>query len=114
MNNHAKAASAALCAIVTLTTSVMAQDRVPPHPARAAPTAPLSKLTATEVVPNQYAMTRRPVKPPVVTAVASKRPVPAGHRSIIFVGGKKRSSGDAALNPQPIPPGHGAPGDPIH
>jgi hypothetical protein len=116
MNSHAKAVSvAALWTIVSLTTSVMAQNQVPRHSPKAAPTVPLTKPTATATVPNSYAVPlRRPVKPPVVTAVAPKGPVPAGQHSIIFVGGKKKSGGDAALNPQPIPPGHSGPGDPIH
>jgi hypothetical protein len=116
MNSDAKAVfAAALCAIVSLATSVMAQDRAPPHPAKTAPTAQPTELTATVTVPNPYTVpARRLMKPPVVTAVAPKGPVPAGQHSIIFVGGKKKSGGDAALNPQPIPPGHSGPGDPIH
>jgi hypothetical protein len=44
--------------------------------------------------------------------VAPWQPVPAAHRSIIFVGGKPQTGSDVELNPQPIPPGHGGPVDP--
>ncbi len=91
MNIPANAASAvALCAMVSLAADVAAQVPVNAHPAKAPPSKPL-----------------------VVTAVAPKGPIPGGKQSIIFVGGKAQSGGDAALNPQPIPPGHGGPGAPI-
>ncbi|HEX3948841.1 MAG TPA: hypothetical protein VHW95_03205 [Steroidobacteraceae bacterium] len=55
----------------------------------------------------------KPPKPRVVTAVAPKFPISAaGPHGIIFVGGKP-GDGKSALNPQPIPPGHGGPGDPV-
>jgi hypothetical protein len=47
-----------------------------------------------------------------VAVVAPWQPVPAAHRSIIFAGGKPQTGGDVKLNPQPIPPGHGALVDP--
>jgi hypothetical protein len=50
------------------------------------------------------AKAKLPAKPPVVTAVAPRIPTSPGQNSIIFVGGHIQT-GDAALNPQPIPPG---------
>ena len=85
-------------------------------PGKAPPPAPLTKpvLATTVVKPPVGTVTTKPPKPPVVTAVAPKFPVsPAGQHGIIFVGGKP-SDGKAALNPQPIPPGHGGPADPVH
>ena len=84
-------------------------------PAKAPPKAPLTKPVVERSVIKQptTTMTTKPPKPPVVTAVAPKYPVsPAGQHGIIFVGGKP-GDGKSALNPQPIPPGHGGPGDPV-
>lgn len=68
-------------------------------PAKAPPKAPLTKPVAERSVIKQptTTMTTKPPKPRVVTAVAPKFP----------------SDGKSALNPQPIPPGHGGPGDPV-
>ena len=84
-------------------------------PAKAPPKAPLTKpLAVSTVVKLPVATATKPSKPPVVTAIAPKFPVsPAGQHGIIFVGGKP-GDGKSALNPQPIPPGHGGPGDPVH
>ena len=107
------AAAAALCAMVSMPMIVMAQVPIAPHPKKAAPTAPLTKPAVAEIAlrPSGIAPLLPP-KPPVVTAVAPWRPVPAAHRSIIFVGGKPQTGSDVELNPQPIPPGRGGPGDP--
>ena len=85
-------------------------------PAKAPPKAPLTKPVVEHSVIKQptTTMTTKPPKPPVVTAVAPKAPVsPAGQHGIIFVGGKP-GDGKAALNTQPIPPGHSGPGAPVH
>jgi hypothetical protein len=99
-----------------LPTLGVADQPVPQRPAKAAPTATLTKPLEMKTVvkpPVAPAQTLQPRKPPVATAVAPKLPAaPTGKRSIIFVGGKP-GDGKAALNPQPIPPGHGGPGDPI-
>lgn len=114
MNSYVNAASAAaLCTALSIPAAVMAQPPVKPHPAKAPPTAPLATLRATAIVPNPNIMATLPKKPPVVTAVAPKPLVHGTERHIIFVGGKPRSDSDAALNPQPIPPGHVGPGDPV-
>lgn len=82
---------AAVCAVAALSMNAIAQVPVKPRPGKAA----LTK------------------KPPIVTAVAPKAVVPGGTtHGIIFVGGKTKSSGDSALNPQPIPPGR-PPVDPV-
>jgi hypothetical protein len=110
MNIRARAAAAAtFCAMVSLCTAAGAQAPQPKHPAKAAP--PTRPLVAETVVKLPTA-TVVPAKPPVVTAVAPRMPLTTPGRSIIFVGGKPQG-GDAALNPQPIPPGHVNPGDPI-
>lgn len=84
-------------------------------PAKAPPPAALEKPMAVRTVVKQpvATLTTKPPKPPVVTAVAPKSPVnTGGQHGIIFVGGKP-SDAKSALNPQPIPPGHGTPGDPV-
>jgi hypothetical protein len=114
MNLHVKAVSAAaLCAIVSISTGVLAQPPINKHPAKAKPTAPLQQSTVVATFTNSSALAVAPKKPVVVTAVAPKGPIPSDKHAIIFVGGKTQSSGDSALNPQPIPPGHIAPGDPV-
>ena len=108
MKFHIKVVSAAaLCAMVSMQLIVMAQVPIVPHPKKAAPTAPLTKPAVAEIAlrPSGIAPLLPP-KPPVVTAVAPWQPVPAAHRSIIFVGGKPQTGSDVELNPQPIPPGH--------
>ncbi|HEX3913350.1 MAG TPA: hypothetical protein VHW71_07580 [Steroidobacteraceae bacterium] len=112
MNIHRKTISAVtFCTALCVSTTLMAQDRVKPRPAPAAPAAPLVKLK-TAVAPVNPNLATLPKKPPVVTAVAPKTVLPGTQHGIIFVGGKP-SGGDAALNPQPIPPGHAGPGDPV-
>jgi hypothetical protein len=109
-------AAIALCAMVSLSSGVSAQVPVKPHPAKAAPAAPLTKPLVAESFARLPVASVVPKKPPlVVTAVAPQSPLagPGPKRSIIFVGGKPQGGGDAALNPQPIPPGHVGPGDPI-
>jgi hypothetical protein len=114
MNMYAKAVSAAaLCAALAVPTMAMAQSSAKARPAKAPPTAPLTKTVATETIANPHMVAALPKKPPVVTAVAPKPLLSGTQRRIIFVGGKPQSGGHAALNPQPIPPGHGGPGDPI-
>ena len=84
-------------------------------PAKAPPPAPFVKPIAEKtVIKPPVGITTKPPKPPVVTAVAPKFPVsPVGQQhGIIFVGGKP-GDGKSALNPQPIPPGRGGPGDPV-
>jgi hypothetical protein len=113
MKFHIKVISAAaLSAMVSTPMIVVAQVPVMPHPAKAPPTAPLAKpaIIATSLRPS--ALVPLPPKPIISTAVAPWRPVPGTHRSIIFVGGKPQSGSQAELNPQPIPPGRGGPGDP--
>jgi hypothetical protein len=94
----------------------LGEEPTPHHPAKAPPTAPRMKpleMKTVVKVPVATAQTLKPPKPLVATAVVPKTtPVPVGQRSIIFVGGKP-ADGKGALNPQPIPPGHGGPGDPI-
>jgi hypothetical protein len=109
------AAAATFCAMVSLGTGASAQIPQPKHPAKAAPSAPLTKPLVAETVVKLPTAAVVPTKPPVVTAVAPRTPLtgPGPRRSIIFVGGKPQGGGDAALNPQPIPPGHVNPGDPI-
>jgi hypothetical protein len=115
MNIYAKAIYAsALCAALALPSMLLAQSSAKARPAKAPPTAPLTKTVATETIRNPHIVSALPKKPPVITAVAPKPLLPGTQRRIIFVGGKPQSGGNAALNPQPIPPGHGGPGDPIH
>jgi hypothetical protein len=114
MNTRLHAAAAvSVCAMVGLCAAASAQIPQPKHPAKAAPSAPLTKPLVAETVVKLPTAAVAPTKPPVVTAVAPRTPLTAPGRSIIFVGGKPQSGGDAALNPQPIPPGHVNPGDPI-
>jgi hypothetical protein len=114
MNIRVHAALAAtFCAMVTLGTGANAQVPQPKHPAKAAPTAPLTKPLVAVTVAKLPTAAVAPTKPPVVTAVAPRTPLTAPGRSIILVGGKPQDGGDAALNTQPIPPGHVKPGDPI-
>ena len=59
--------------------------------------------------PSVYTAARKPSIGPVSPGPLHGTPTTAAtanERSIIFVGGKP-SNGKAALNPQPIPPGHG-------
>jgi hypothetical protein len=107
------AAAATFCAMVSLCTGASAQVPRPKHPPKAAPSAPLTTPLVAETVVKLPTAAVAPKKPPVVTAVAPRMPLTAPGRSIIFVGGKPQGGGDAALNPQPIPPGHVNPGDPI-
>jgi hypothetical protein len=115
MNIHARAAAAAtFSAMLALCTGANAQVPQPKHPAKAAPAAPLTTPFVAESFAKQPVVSVVPKKPPVVTAVAPRSPLTGPGRSIIFVGGKPQGGGDAALNPQPIPPGHVNPVDPIH
>jgi hypothetical protein len=98
---------------VSMPIIAVAQSAVPHRPAKAAPNAPLAKPAFVATVVKQSAVAPLPTKPTVVTAVAPKHPISGTHRSIIFVGGKPRSGNNVELNPQPIPPGRGGPGDPI-
>jgi hypothetical protein len=67
----------------------------------------LSSVSLAQGVSKQPAKAPLPAKPPTITAVAPKGPIsPSGQNDIIFVGGHGQALGDAALNPQPIPPGH--------
>jgi hypothetical protein len=114
MSIHAKMISlAAVCALASLSTSVIAQIPVKPHPQKAPPTAPPARDVTYATLPVSTVTPVLKKKPPVFTAVTPKPLVPGGtpHR-IIFVGGKNQSSGDSALNPQPIPPGR-PPIDPV-
>lgn len=106
----AAAAAVTFCAMISLCAGASAQVPQPKHPAKAAP--PTRPLVAQTVVKLPTAAVT-PTKPPVVTAVAPRTPLTGPERGIIFVGGKPQGGGDAALNPQPIPPGHVNPGDPI-
>ena len=83
------------------------------HPAKAKSTTPLQQSAVVATFTNSSALAVVPKKPVVVTAVAPKGPIPSDNHAIIFVGGKTQRGGDSALNPQPIPPGHIAPGDPV-
>ncbi len=113
MNTRALTATAiALCAMSCLAMGVSAQVPVKSRPAKAAPPAPLTMPLVADSLAKQPVVAALPKKPPVVTAVAPKTPLPGNGHSIIFVGGKPQG-GDAALNPQPIPPGHVSPGNPI-
>ncbi len=104
--------AAALCAIVSMPMIAGAQETVMHHPAKAPPIAPMPKpaIVAAPLKPSAVAPLQ--AKPIVATAVVSKPPVPDTHRSIIFVGGKPQTGSKVELNPQPIPPGHGSPGNP--
>jgi hypothetical protein len=108
--------AASLLGMVWLPAASFADVPIKHVPAKAPPPASLDKPVAVRTVikPPVGTTTTNSPKPPVVTAVAPKFPVsPAGQHGIIFVGGKP-GGGKSALNPQPIPPGHGGPGDPIH
>jgi hypothetical protein len=111
--NSNSLSAAALCALVTMPTIVAAQPAVPHRPAKAPPPAPLSKPAVVATVNHSVVSPLSAKKPVVVTTVAPKHPIVKGQRSIIFVGGKPNGT-NAELNPQPIPPGHGGPGDPQH
>ncbi|MEP6549132.1 MAG: hypothetical protein ABJD53_16865 [Gammaproteobacteria bacterium] len=63
----------------------------------------ISPLGTIILVPGSLLADPLPAKPPVATAVAPQQPI---------VGGKPRPGSHSELNPQPIPPGHGGPGDP--
>lgn len=98
----------ALCAIALVSSAALAQVPERNHPAKAAPTAPLTKSKVNVTLPVSTVQPALPKKPPVVTAVAPKPLVTGGtQRKIIFVGGKP-NNGVAALNTQPIPPGRSA------
>jgi hypothetical protein len=98
MSFHVKVVSAAaLCAIASISTVVLAQVPVKPHPAKAAPISPLRESTVVTTFTNSSPVAVVPKRPVVFTAVVPKGPIPSGH---------------SALNPQPIPPGHD-PGDPV-
>jgi hypothetical protein len=114
MSIHAKLISiVAVCAIASLSTSVIAQVPVKPHPEKAPPAAPPARDVTYATLPRSTVTPLLKKKPQVFTAVAPKPLVPGGTpRRIIFVGGKTMSSGDSALNPQPIPPGR-PPVDPV-
>jgi hypothetical protein len=114
MNIHAKTiALAVVCALASLSTSALAQVPVRPHSEKAPPPAPRARDVTHATLPVSTVTPVLKKKPPVYTAVTPKPLVPGGtpHR-IIFVGGKNQSSGDSALNPQPIPPGR-PPIDPV-
>lgn len=85
-------------------------------PAKAPPHVPLTAVDS-HIQSTGFATAFKPRKPPVATAVAPKVPTgPGVQHGIIFVGGKPVAQpvgGKSALNPQPIPPGHGGPGDPV-
>jgi hypothetical protein len=67
----------------------------------------LSGASLAQTQPKHPAKAPLPAKPPTMTAVAPKGPIsPGGQNDIIFVGGHVQTLGYAALNPQPIPPGH--------
>ena len=103
-----KISIAALCAIASLSNTLLAQVPERNHPAKAAPTAPLAKAKVNVTLPVSNVQPVLPKKPPVVTAIAPKPLVAGGsQRKIIFVGGKPKS-GDSSLNTQPIPPGRAA------
>jgi hypothetical protein len=91
MNIRAReTAAVALCAMVSLSSGVSAQVPVKPHPAKAAPAAPLTKPLMAESFARPPTASVIPKKPLVVTAVAPHSPLsgPGPRRSIIFVGGK--------------------------
>jgi hypothetical protein len=114
MNGHAKIISlAAVCALASLSANVTAQVPIRPHPQKAPPAAPPAMAVTHATLPVSSVAPVLKKKPPVFIAVAPKPLVPGGtpHR-IIFVGGKIQSTGDSALNPQPIPPGR-PPIDPV-
>lgn len=90
-------------------------------PAKAPPRTPLTAVDS-HVKSRGFTTAAKPPKPRVVTAVAPKVPTgPGVQHGIIFVGGapggkpvtRQPIGGKSALNPQPIPPGHGGPGDPV-
>ena len=115
MKNPSRLIAASLLGLIcSLPVASFADVPVKHVPAKAPPKAPLTKpLAVSTVVKQPITVTTKPPKPPVVTAVAPKFPVsPAGQHGIIFVGGKP-GDGKSALNPQPIPPGRGGPGDPV-
>lgn len=67
----------------------------------------LSSLSLAQTVTKHVpAKAKLPLRPLTVTALAPKPPINSGQHGIIFVGGHTQTLGDAALNPQPIPPGH--------
>jgi hypothetical protein len=108
--------AASLLATVCTLPLVSRADPPAKHvPQKATPPAHATPIVAESLVrQSPIAQNVKPPKPRVVTAVAPKFPVsPENQHGIIFVGGKP-TGGKSALNPQPIPPGHGGPGDPIH
>jgi hypothetical protein len=113
MNSKRNLIGAATLAAMMLPFLVLAQTPAKHVPAKATPPAPHT-LTATAVVPNNSLVRKSPTKPTVVTAVAPKPLVGPTQKGIIFVGGKPSPGSKSALNPQPIPPGRGNPGDPVH
>lgn len=68
----------------------------------------LSGVSLAQTPPKQHpAKAPLPKQPPTVTAAGPRvLGSPGGPHEIIFVGGHVQTLGEAALNPQPIPPGH--------
>ena len=98
MKAHAKAvAVVALCGLMPFSVTLFAQTSAQARPAKASPPAPLQKATVVGTVSSASNYAVVPKKPVVYTAVAPHVPIPTGNGS---------------LNPQPIPPGHGA-NDPV-
>ena len=107
MNSKRQSTIAATLAVMLLKSLVVLAQTPPKHvPAKAPPAHPLVSQTASSAVLNSTLRAAPPRRPNVLTA---PRPVVGGNeKAIIFVGGK------TALNPQPIPPGRTAPGNPVH
>jgi hypothetical protein len=115
MNPHKTILCATACCVVLAGTLVaQAQIPQPKHPAKAAPSAPLTQPAVAVTAVKTQGVSVLPKKPPVVTAVNTNAPHPGSpvDRTIIFVGGKPRAGSNAALNTQPIPPGIGGPVNP--
>jgi hypothetical protein len=113
MNSKRHLIAAAILAAMMQPLLAMSQTPTKHVPAKATPPASHS-LTATSIVQNSSLTKAAPTKPRVVTAVAPKPVVGPTQKGIIFVGGKPSPGSKSALNPQPIPPGRGGPGDPVH
>jgi hypothetical protein len=88
----------ALCAVLAGPLAARADTQVPPHPAKASPTTPMTRLPVAVTVLKNQGSSVAPLKPPVVTAVNPHRLGTTGE--------------PVQLNTQPIPPGVGGPVDP--
>jgi hypothetical protein len=107
--------AAALCALIIAPVIAVAQPPAKPQrPAKATPPALIKPEVVATPLRTSNLLAVPPTKPKVVTALAPWHPVTGTPRSIIFVGGKPQGGSNVELNPQPIPPGHVAPGDPQH